>query len=168
MRKLFTITFLILYFSFNGSAQFTCGNNLTDIRDGRVYTTVQIGTQCWIAENMNYGNMIPSSTSGSIMTDNGIVEKYCWNNDSTWCNGTGGHDKYGGFYEWQEALQYYGGQPSLPIQGICPCHLPSWNSRKTPNLILNGSATATISILNVIWRGRANAKLIFYIIWLPK
>ena len=88
--------------------QWSCGDNLNDARDGRIYATVQIGTQCWMAENLNYGTMIPSSQAGSIMTDNAVIEKYCWDNDSTWCNGTNGHPKYGGFYEWQEAMNYYG------------------------------------------------------------
>ncbi|MFC2100729.1 FISUMP domain-containing protein [Bacteroidota bacterium] len=144
ITRIFTITFLFCIFSLNTSAQFTCGNNLTDVRDGRVYSTVQVGSQCWIAENMNYGSMIPSSTSGSIMTDNAIVEKYCWNNDSTWCNGTGGHDKYGAFYEWQEALQYYGGQPTLPIQGICPegWHIPSKSEFDAMITYLGGTSVA--------------------------
>ncbi len=34
---------------------FSCGNNLTDIRDNKTYSTVQIGSQCWMASNLNYG-----------------------------------------------------------------------------------------------------------------
>jgi len=33
-----------------------CGDLLTDIRDGQEYATIQIGSQCWMAANLNYGN----------------------------------------------------------------------------------------------------------------
>jgi hypothetical protein len=57
------------------AAPFTCGNNLTDIRDNQHYATVQIGTQCWMAANLNYGTMISSS---SHQRDNCLNEKYCY------------------------------------------------------------------------------------------
>ncbi len=30
----------------------------TDARDGQIYKQVTIGTQCWMAENLNIGTMI--------------------------------------------------------------------------------------------------------------
>ena len=48
---------------------FTCGNNITDIRDNKVYPTVQIGSQCWLATNLNYGTILTSSQ------DQGIIAK---------------------------------------------------------------------------------------------
>ena len=35
-------------------AEFSCGNTFQDTRDATVYTTVQIGTQCWMKKNLKY------------------------------------------------------------------------------------------------------------------
>ena len=76
---------------------FNCGDNLTDSRDGKIYLTVQIGNQCWMAENLNIGEFIGSSVGQS---DNDIIEKYCYDNNSTNC------DTYGGMYTWDELMEY--------------------------------------------------------------
>jgi len=79
------------------------------------------------------------------MKDNGIIEKYCWKNYIASCNGTDGFLKKGGMYEWQEAVQYWGGQPTLPVQGICPdgWHVASNSEWRTLTLRLGGSAAYT-------------------------
>ncbi|MFH1296098.1 MAG: FISUMP domain-containing protein [Bacteroidota bacterium] len=94
------------------SQPFSCGLTLTDIRDNQVYPTVQIGSQCWMAENLNAGNFIPSS---SQQRDNCILEKYCYADNSTNCI------QYGGLYQWDELMQYSGEEG---IQGVCP---PAWH-----------------------------------------
>jgi uncharacterized protein (TIGR02145 family) len=85
------------------SAAFTCGNSLTDIRDNKVYPTVQIGSQCWFASDLNYGTAISSTLS---QRDNCLPEKYL--------NSTS-------FYQWDE-LMLYNDTPGL--QGLCP---PGWH-----------------------------------------
>lgn len=40
---------------------YACGTALTDTRDGKSYTTIQIGTQCWMAANLNLGSFINSN-----------------------------------------------------------------------------------------------------------
>jgi len=50
-----------------------CGNTLTDIRDGKVYPTVQIGSQCWMQADLNFGTTISTSLH---QQDNCVAEKY--------------------------------------------------------------------------------------------
>lgn len=104
--------------SFAPEGTFTCGDLLEDCRDGKFYQTVQIGEQCWMAENLNTGSMIISDNEGQQQTDNQVIEKYCPNNDPANC------ETYGGLYEWHEAMQYVTTEGS---QGICPIgwHLPT-------------------------------------------
>lgn len=123
-------------------AQWTCGDDLTDNRDGQSYATVLIGSQCWMAENLNYGTMIQSNAPGHQMSDNGVVEKYCWNNVQSNCDNSIDHP--GGYYEWQEAVQFYSGQPSQPVQGVCPdgWHIPSQSEYSALVSQLGGSNVA--------------------------
>jgi uncharacterized protein (TIGR02145 family) len=85
-----------------------CSGTVAVKHGGQLYPTVQIDDQCWLKENMNLGVMVHGDTN---MTDNGIVEKYCYDNDINNC------DTYGGLYQWNELMQYedYDG-----AQGICP------------------------------------------------
>jgi len=92
---------------------FTCGDVVN--YGGQNYNTVLIGTQCWFKENLNVGTMI---TGTSEQTDNGTIEKYCYNNEPANC------DVYGGLYQWNEMMNY---STSPGVQGICPTgwHLPT-------------------------------------------
>jgi uncharacterized protein (TIGR02145 family) len=98
-----------------GFYTFTCGSTITDERDGQTYSTVQIGTQCWMAQNLNTGTLI-SGTSNPA--NNGAIEKYCYSDNAANC------DVYGGLYQWDEMMGY----TNTPgVQGICPTgwHLPA-------------------------------------------
>jgi uncharacterized protein (TIGR02145 family) len=96
-------------------SSFNCGDVFVDSRDGQSYETVQIGDQCWMAENLNIGSQIDGSEE---MTDNGTIEKYCFNNDPANC------ETYGGLYQWDEIMNY---TTTEGVQGICPegWHLPT-------------------------------------------
>jgi uncharacterized protein (TIGR02145 family) len=103
------------------SSPFACGSWLLDIRDNKSYPTVQIGTQCWMAYNLNYGSQIAGSLD---QRDNCIWEKYCYNDLPTSCQ------QQGASYQWDELVQY---DQSVSDQGLCPpgWHVPSetdWNT----------------------------------------
>ncbi|RLD57653.1 MAG: hypothetical protein DRJ05_09350 [Bacteroidetes bacterium] len=100
---------------FSPVTPFTCGGLLHDNRDGQSYSTVQIGSQCWMAENLNIGIKI---NIGSTPSNNGTIEKYCYDNNNARCN------VYGGLYFWNEMMQY---ETNEGTQGICPdgWHIPT-------------------------------------------
>ena len=109
-----------------------------DERDDQTYKTVSIGTQIWMAENLNYAYT-------------GVPFKYVYSNllvyysDSTsWCYGNvpANCTKYGRLYTWAAAMDSVGEwstngkgcgweaecSPTYPVRGICPegWHLPRY------------------------------------------
>nr|NQU89347.1 fibrobacter succinogenes major paralogous domain-containing protein [Bacteroidota bacterium] len=94
-----------------------CGQILVDPRDGQKYATVKIGTQCWMAQNLNTGVRISGVNNQS---DDGIIQKYCYSNDTVYC------DTYGGLYQWDEMMDY---STTPGTMGICPptggWHIPT-------------------------------------------
>jgi len=92
---------------------FTCGGNLQDVRDNQDYPTFSLpGNKCWMAKNLNYGNLLPGAQPQS---DNCVNEKFCPGNIVANCTA------FGGFYQWDELMQYDAG---AMIQGLCP---PGWH-----------------------------------------
>jgi uncharacterized protein (TIGR02145 family) len=118
-------------------SSFTCGDPFTDLRDGQTYNTVLIGEQCWMAENINIGEMLLGSSG---QTNNGVIEKYCYDNDTTNC------DEYGGIYNWNEAMQY---TTTSGEQGVCPdgWHIPTDHEWK----ILEGTVDSQYPVGDPIW-----------------
>lgn len=120
MKKIYLLILGTLSFS-SISQTFSCGDTLVDIRDGKKYTTVLIGSQCWMKQNLNYGKTVNSYSSAvthSDMFNNSIAEKYAPNGDSTKL------PQYGGLYEWDELMNY---STVAGGQGICPAnwHVPT-------------------------------------------
>ena len=61
--------------------KFGADSTMTDSRDGKVYRTIKIGNQVWMAENLNFK----------------IDSSYCYNDSSKYCK------KYGRLYSWAAA-----------------------------------------------------------------
>ena len=89
---------------------FICGASKVNYA-GKEYNTVLIGDQCWLKENLNVGTI-------GYPLNNGIIEKYCYNNVEDSCT------IYGGLYYWNEAMQYV---TTEGARGICPdgWHIPT-------------------------------------------
>ena len=101
-----------------------------DERDGQKYVYVAIGTQTWMAENLNY------NASGSK----------CGNNRSLSDDNTASCDIYGRLYNWNTAMNNSASSTANPsgVRGVCPAgwHIPSeaeWNALIT---FAGGLATA--------------------------
>ncbi|MDR2593342.1 MAG: hypothetical protein LBC87_01040 [Fibromonadaceae bacterium] len=102
----------------------------TDERDGKKYEYVKIGTQTWMAENLNFVVEVKDqpTISGFIYDEEGSK---CYNNDPANCK------KYGALYTWTAAMKLpYDNCAVLTCdsritkphhQGICPAgwHIPS-------------------------------------------
>jgi len=104
--------------------------------DSNKYTTVIIGTQCWLRQNLNVGKYVTSTYSGSThsnVSDNDTIEKYCFKNDTNYCA------FYGGLYDWNEMMKYN----NQSTQGICPTgwHVPTDGDWKILELTLGLSKT---------------------------
>lgn len=109
-----------------------CPGTPTVTYEGKTYNTVQIGTQCWLKENLDVGVRIDGVQNA---TDNGVLEKYCYGNDPINCN------TYGGLYQWNETMQYVTNEGA---KGICPTgwHLPTLTEFQTLSTTVGGDGNS--------------------------
>nr|NQU90645.1 hypothetical protein [Bacteroidota bacterium] len=91
----------------NTSSDSCQGISAVDYED-QTYNNVAIGTQCWFKENLNVGTMIHSMHE---QKNNGIIEKYCYANDTSNCT------KFGGLCNWDGMMNY---SKLEAMRGICP------------------------------------------------
>jgi len=101
MKKLtfiFIFSFIIFLSNCKNETSSSGTDNSSDCVDfsGRKYKTIKIGNQIWMAENLNVGQYINASKDQTL---NGIVEKYCYNNDSLISI------TEGGLYQWSELFE---------------------------------------------------------------
>lgn len=124
-------------YTFQFATNIPCPGTPTVEYEGQAYNTIQIFSQCWLKENLNVGTMVMGNQN---QTDNGIIEKYCYNNDQNNCI------LYGGLYQWWEMKQYTTRQG---VQGICPqdWHLPNDEEWK----VLEGAVDSQYGIGDPIW-----------------
>ena len=113
-----------------GNSSPVVSGTMTDPRDGQSYKTVTIGTQTWMAENLNYAD--------SAAMPNLKGNSWCYENSADSCA------KYGRLYTWTGAMNIAGSYQSAsatavisaPQQGACPAgwHIPTdaeWTTLET-------------------------------------
>ncbi len=114
MKNFYCILFLLFVTTYSFS-QNPCPGTPTVSYEGETYNTIQIGSQCWLKKNLDVGTRI----NGLIeQTNDSTIEKYCYEDEPSNC------EKYGGLYQWNEAMQYC---TTAGAQGICPSgwHIPT-------------------------------------------
>ena len=100
---------------------------LIDERDGQTYKPIKIGTQTWMAENLNYASLQPTDRLDST--------SFCYENEPFNC------EKDGRLYLWSAVMDSaatwsdngkgcgYGVvcSPIFPVRGVCPAgwHVPN-------------------------------------------
>ena len=111
---------------------------LNDVRDGKKYYTIEIGSQTWMAENLNFDYKVDGSSYGSFTnTDNGEI--------------------FGRYYTWEAAMDFAGiwstngkgcgyektCSPTYPVRGVCPegWHLPTKAEFETLFTAVGGHST---------------------------
>ncbi len=116
-----------------------CGQYVIDYA-GQKYRTIQIGTQCWMRDNLNVGTMIDGAVAS---TNNGILEKYCYNNVASNCATSA-------LYQWNEAVGY---STSSGAQGICPpgWHVPADSEANILDQSLTDSGGTCDSSRHAVW-----------------
>jgi len=141
MNHSFTILLILLFVIFTGckkDSNPTSASNDSPTFNyaGKIYNTMKIGNQTWLKENLNVGTMIRGDQN---QTNNGTIEKYCYDNDTANCS------KYGGLYQWDEAMQY---STNPGVQGICPegWHIPSYDEFQTLAKSVNGDGNSLKAI----------------------
>lgn len=117
----------VMFHAHNKTASNSTCVSFVDARDGKTYNAVLIGSQCWMAENLNYG------TYAAVTTPQVAGTKFCQNlsgvNDAS-C-------PFGGLYIWTNMMNGSascngtGAPPNdkcaTNVQGLCPAgwHVPS-------------------------------------------
>ena len=116
----------------------SCGDLVS--HEGYNYSTVQIGDQCWFAENCRYLPEVSPSIEGSETAPYYYVFVY-EGTDVTAAQATANYATYGVLYNW----------PAVMTEGICPSgwHIPSDGEWQTMEISLGMSESEA----QTGWRG---------------
>src|SRR5690554_4894007 len=106
------------------------GSTFTDPRDGKVYQTVVIGNQVWMAENLAYLPSVNMVADGSEDAAGSYYYVYGYDGTNVAdAKATDNYATYGVLYNWTAAMDGEANSTTNPsgIQGVCPAgwHLPS-------------------------------------------
>jgi len=114
-----------LTINFTTANSWTCGVSTITDYDNNVYNTVQIGTQCWMKENLkteHYANGTAISLGNSTTSTSTKYRYYPNNNSSNVAT-------YGYLYNWPAVMNGASASSANPsgVQGVCPngWHVPS-------------------------------------------
>jgi uncharacterized protein (TIGR02145 family) len=115
----------------------SCGDAIN--HEGYDYSTVQIGGQCWFAENCRYLPSVSPSSEGSPTESYYYVYGY-EGTEVAAAQDTTTYETYGVLYNW----------PAVMTEGICPSgwHIPSDGEWQTMEMSLGMSESAQTG-----WRG---------------
>jgi len=116
-------------------APFVCGTSTLSDVQSNVYNTVQIGSQCWMRQNLKVtqyrnGTAIAFPDTDGLAFDANTTGAYAWyNNDIS--NG----NTYGALYNWYATTN---------VNGLCPSgwHIPTDAEWTTLTTALGGAASA--------------------------
>jgi len=116
-----------------------CGSLV--LHEDYLYSTVQIGNQCWFAENCRYLPEVSPSNEESETEPYYYVYGY-EGTDVEAAKSTANYETYGVLYNW----------PAVMTEGICPSgwHIPSDGEWQTMEISLGMSETEAAS---TEWRG---------------
>ena len=141
----------------NTIVDFTLGS-MTDSRDGQTYKTVTIGSQTWMAQNLNYAYIGVSYYTKAFASDS---TSWCYYNAKSNC------DIYGRLYTWSAAMDSAGivsqknsavacgvgsmCKPNSPHQGICPegWHVPTQSEFDALYRMIGGKSTAGTKLKSI-------------------
>lgn len=135
---------------------------MTDYRDGHTYKTIVIGTQTWMAENLNYAD--------SVRTPSLVGQSWCYGNIEDKCK------TKGRLYTWAAAIDSVtifaetsqecgsiemcdllmdSGRVDVRIPGICPdgWHLPNYSEWQTLIDFAGGETAGQSLKSDVNWDG---------------
>ncbi len=143
---------------FEFAAWFECGEIYIDSRDSREYQTIQLGSQCWMAENLAYLPLVTNIDDwGSDTEQQFSVHSYApesGNESIAGAKATEEYNLYGVLYNWPAVVDGLVGNNANPghIKGICPAgwHVPG----DTEWQVLEMQLGMTQAVANTTgWRG---------------